>query len=375
VSAGGRGDDAGTSVDWSIVRYGQVWEDADVLRAGLDVRPGDRCLSIASAGDNALALLLDDPAEVVAIDRNPAQLACLGLRQAAIRCLEHEELLRLVGSRPGDDRRVLYERCRREGGLEPEHAAFWDARAGAIERGIGAAGRFDRYFERFRRFVLPLIHRRRMVDALLEARSRDERAAFHDERWDGWRWRLLFRLFFSRWTMGRLGRDPALFRYVEGPVAERLLERARHALVELDPSANPYLHWIVRGRHGAALPAWLQPEQFETLRSRIDRLTPVLGDLGEALPELRRTGPPFARFNLSDVFEYLSPEASSDLLSTCCDAGEPGGRLLYWNMLALRSRPPALAERLEPMVDRAAALHVTDRAFFYRRLVIEEILG
>ena len=43
--------------DFSIVRYAQVWEDADVLLEALDVQPGDTCLSIASAGDNTLALL------------------------------------------------------------------------------------------------------------------------------------------------------------------------------------------------------------------------------------------------------------------------------------------------------------------------------
>ena len=33
------------------IRYAQCWEDADVLLQGLDVQPGDHCLSIASAGD------------------------------------------------------------------------------------------------------------------------------------------------------------------------------------------------------------------------------------------------------------------------------------------------------------------------------------
>ena len=41
----------------SVLRYAQCWEDADVLLAGLDVQPGDTCISIASAGDNSLSLL------------------------------------------------------------------------------------------------------------------------------------------------------------------------------------------------------------------------------------------------------------------------------------------------------------------------------
>ena len=46
--------EAASRADFSTIRYGQVWEDADVLLAGLDVQPGDVCLLIVLAGDNAL---------------------------------------------------------------------------------------------------------------------------------------------------------------------------------------------------------------------------------------------------------------------------------------------------------------------------------
>ena len=46
-----------TRAEFSQIRYAQVWEDADILLDGLDIQPGDVCVSIASAGDNALAML------------------------------------------------------------------------------------------------------------------------------------------------------------------------------------------------------------------------------------------------------------------------------------------------------------------------------
>src|SRR5262245_61493869 len=125
------------------VLYGQVWEDADVLLDALDVRPGHVCLSIASAGDNALALLGRHPARVVAIDRSEAQLWCLELRVAAFRTLEHRHVLELFGSRPSADRMALYTRCRRS--LSRPARKFWDSQPSAIARGIGGAGRFERY--------------------------------------------------------------------------------------------------------------------------------------------------------------------------------------------------------------------------------------
>src|SRR5260370_159603 len=142
--------------DFSAIRYAQCWEDADVLLAALDVRPGDTCLSIASAGDNTLALLARAPARVIAVDLSPAQLACLELRVAAYRTLEHAELLELLGSRPSHQRERLYARCR--SALAPAARSFWDARPEAIAAGIGSAGKFERYFALFRRRVLPFVH-------------------------------------------------------------------------------------------------------------------------------------------------------------------------------------------------------------------------
>lgn len=89
------------------VRYANCWEDADILCTALAVRPGARILSIASAGDNALALLAEG-AQVVAADLSLAQLACLELRVAAFRRLEYEELLAFLGVRPSADRRRTY---------------------------------------------------------------------------------------------------------------------------------------------------------------------------------------------------------------------------------------------------------------------------
>ena len=42
---------------FDIIRYANSWEDADLLVDALRPAPGKRMLSIASAGDNAFALV------------------------------------------------------------------------------------------------------------------------------------------------------------------------------------------------------------------------------------------------------------------------------------------------------------------------------
>ncbi|MCB1750823.1 MAG: BtaA family protein [Gammaproteobacteria bacterium] len=355
--------------DFSFIRYAQCWEDADVLNAALQVRPGDTCLSIASAGDNSLSLLTNSPARVVAVDLNPAQLACLQLRIAAYRALSHAELLGLMGSRPHPQRNALYRRCRPL--LSRQAREFWDARAGSIARGIGGAGRFEHYFELFRTRVLPLIHRRARIDELLVPRERTERENFYQRKWNTRRWRLLFRLFFSRFVMGRLGRDPSFFDYVEGSVAERILQRTRHALVELDPAQNPYLQWILTGTHTSALPRSLREEHFAAIRDNIERIEWHCISIEEYLannPDIK-----IDCFNLSDIFEYMSQPGYEKLLEILVAHARPGARLAYWNMLAPRSRPPSMADRLISEEQMAAQLHRRDKAFFYSRFILEAV--
>lgn len=351
------------------IRYAQCWEDADVLVEGLDVQPGDTCLSIASAGDNALALLTRDPERVVAIDMSAAQLACLALRVAAYRQLEHDELLELIGSHPSDRRAALYNRCRTA--LEEQPRRFWDAHPELIERGIGTVGQFEQYFRIFRRWVLPWIQSDERIRQLLEGGNPEERRRFYDEAWDHWRWRAVFRVFFSRFVMSRLGREPEFFEHVEGRVADRLLDRARYAFTELDPSDNPYLQWILTGRHRTARPLALRREHVETIRARLDRLTWVHASLEDYLE--RQDANAIDRFNLSDVFEYVSEPDYHAMLDQLARVGRPGGRLAYWNLFVPRSRPEAMADRLVPRSERADDLHAQDRAFFYGDFVLEDV--
>lgn len=355
--------------DFSHIRYAQVWEDADVLAEALAIRPGDRVLSIASAGDNALALLADDPAEVVAVDLSVAQLACLALRVAAFRALSHPEILELIGSRPSARRAALYARCRPA--LDPEARAFWDARPAEVEAGVGSAGRFERYFSVFRRVVLPLAHRRGTVEALLRGGdSAEGRRAWYDAHWETARWRLLFRLAASRAVLGK-ARDPRFFDHVDGPVAERIRRRVREAVTQTDPVANPYLTWALTGTHREALPRYLRPEFFEPIRDRLDRLTPVRGSLEDVLAEAGAGT--FSQYNLSDVFEYVDPAHTEGLFGRIAEAGRLRARVAYWNLLADRRSPESLRGRLRPLQDLSDRLHAADKAPFYSAFRVEEV--
>ncbi|HUF62336.1 MAG TPA: DUF3419 family protein [Verrucomicrobiales bacterium] len=357
---------------FSTVRYAQCWEDSLLLVSAL--RPARRhCLSIGSAGDNSFALLAAGAASVTAVEMNPAQVACIELRKAAYLRLDHSAFLELHGSRPSSRIPSLYAECRDR--LPNAAREFWDARPHSIAGGIGGCGKFENYFRLFRNRVLPIAHPRKRVLSLLQPRSPAERRDFYDQVWNNRRWRGIFHAFFSRALMGALGRDPEFFRYVKGTVAKRILARAEHALAVLDPSVNPYLHWILTGTHGDYLPFSLEASQFEAIRSALiqNRFRVVESSIEALLasePESR-----FHAFNLSDIFEYMSETSTESLLRKIVAASHPGARLAYWNMLAPRFRPASMTALLEPREDEASALFQQDRAFFYSRFVVEEVIA
>lgn len=350
------------------IRYAQLWEDADVLVDALEGPAGRHFVSIASAGDNALALLTLDPARVTVVDLSPAQIACVGFRVAAMRTLDHAGYLELLGARASDRRLALFDTV--AAALPEAERDFWADKRDAVGRyGLGGIGKFERYFRLMRRVLLPLVHSRATVEAVFVSRPPGERRRFLDARWNNRRWRLLLALFFSRAAMGRLGRDPAFFDHVEGSVSAHVARRIVHAAVDLDPADNPYLHWILKGGMGRALPLAWRAEHYDTIRDRLDRLDLRVGSFEDLVAEgMRADG-----FNLSDIFEYMDPATFAAVYARLLEAANPGARLVYWNMMAPRRVPPALADRVRTRADLEARGKAMDKAFFYSDFVVEEV--
>ena len=365
-----RGTEIADKARFDRIRYAQCWEDADVLLDAMQVGDGDVCLSIASAGDNTIAIAGAGAARVIAVDLNPAQIACLELRIAAYKALEYDEFLEFVGQAKSRRRHSLFARCAMH--LGSQSRLFWERRPALIARGIAQVGKFERFLRAFRRYLLPVVQGRRNVERLFALETEAERREFYDRQWNNRRWRFFCRLFFARRSLGRFGRDPSFTRYADQTVWESLETRIPHALVDMDPSQNPYLQWILNGRYGSVLPWAWRPENFERIRANVDaiewRCEPIEDVLSE-LPDGTLNG-----CNLSDIFEYMSDPAYRSLLYRLTRASAPGARLVYWNVVVERSRPDIFACMLRPLRDLAQTLHAADKAFFYRNLVIEEVV-
>lgn len=360
---------------FDIIRYAQCWEDADILLAALDPHKDDVVLSIASAGDNSFSLLARNPKKVYAIDLNPAQIACCELRKVMYRVLNWEEHLRFGGVVPdkmGKMDRLDVFHSRLETLLPPIAREYWEQNKPVIERGFMTAGKFERYFGMFRNLVLPLVHTKSEVDALLTAKSADERLAFYNNIWENARYSAMFKLFFSRLIMGRLGRDKEFFRFVKGGVADRILARSKHALTSLDPSQNPYLHFILKGSYDDCYPHALRPENYEKIRANLNNIEFRLQSAESFIKEHDSV---IDAFNLSDIFEYMSPDSMNSLYDTMLKKAAPGARFAYWNMLAPRALSHCLREKyhVQTNEEQNERFLMVDKAFFYSKFHLDVV--
>jgi len=356
--------------DFNLIRYSNCWEDADILVDALEPGPGKKYLSIASAGDNTLALLASNPKLVVAFDVSAVQLACLELRSKAFASLDYETVLGFLGVRQCPDDRLAIYREKIRPALSPNARGFWDAHPRYVENGAIFFGKFENYFALFRRYALSLVHSRKKVAQLLTKKEREEQRSFYDQKWDTWRWRMMFRIFFSRYIMAKAGRDAEFFKYVEGKVAERILHRVEYALKELPTHSNPYLNFILTGNFGEALPYYLHRENFQKIRDNLGSLELFQGRSDQVLKKYNLK---FDAFNLSDIFEYMDETLFKETAEEILQYSSPGARFAYWNMLAPRSLAVILPKQVRGLEARATELLRRDRAFFYQAFHLDEV--
>lgn len=356
------------------ILYSQSWEDPEVDAEGLALGAGQDVLAVAASGDNALAFVLREPRSVTAIDLNPTQIHLLELKLAALETLDPDDLHGFLGVR--DDRRRAARYAQVRPRLSAAAQGYWDAHQALVERGVIHVGKLERYLRLFQRTLLPLVHSRRTRRRLFELDGLEAQRAFYRDTWNTRRWRLVFRAFFSRFLLERLGRDPAFFAYVEGgSVGEFFLRRFEHALTALPVRDNFFLEYMVLGRYTdptRRLPPYLRPEHLPTLR---ERAREVLRWHVTSFEAFLPTQPP-ARFDacyLSDIFEYMSEPAFAALLRDLARACKPGARLTYRNTLVRREHPPALDDLLEHEVERSRRLHAADRSFVYGNFVVERV--
>ena len=173
-----RTEDARTAFGGQI-DCAQSWEDPVVLLAGLRVGPEDDVLSICASGDNCFALAIAGARSVTAIDLSAPQIALAKLKLMAAKRLDVERFRSFLGVGSIGQRVFLYHELRSD--LDDQTRSFWDEHEHWIREGLIGCGIFERHLGTFRTRLLPLIHRRRTIDAFMDTPSLQAQRRFYTE--------------------------------------------------------------------------------------------------------------------------------------------------------------------------------------------------
>ncbi|HLP94228.1 MAG TPA: DUF3419 family protein [Saprospiraceae bacterium] len=343
------------------LKYSNCWEDAFLLGKALRINGSSNILSVASAGDNSFYLLHAAPASLVCIDLNEVQLHVTQLKETAIRRLPREDYLAFVGFTESRNRWSVFELLSPE--LPAEATAFFRKNPDLIHKGIVHQGKFEGYFRLFARYILPLIHSKRRIEGLMQPKSAAEQQQYYTQKWNTWRWRALFRIFFSRAFMGKFGREPEKMKHVEGSVGELIFQMAERHLQSTACQHNYILRYTLTGSFGQEYPPYVLPDYYHAIQKwlQTNRIQYHLATFEEAIAQYPQSN----RFNLSNIFEYMDIPAFEHNIQRL-DAYAPIGSVVaYWNLMVPR------IIRHESWTE-ASVPNTPDLGFFYQKFNVFE---
>lgn len=360
--------------------YPQIWEDPVVDMTALKLQPGERIITIASGGCNALSYLTADPGEVIAVDLNRAHVALTKLKCAGLKHSPgYHSFFRFFGEadNPGSGRH--YE-AHLAPHLDAETRAYWEKREFPGRRRIHAFSRNIYKRGLLGRFIgaghaLGRVLGVRLTDMLATADQAEQRAYFEREIAP------LFEHRVVRWATGfkaslfGLGIPPAQYDSLAlaggGDMAVVLRERLEKLFCGFPLNEN-YFAWQAIARRyapgdGGPLPPYLQRGHFEQLKGSVDRLKVENASVTERLEgEEARS---LDAYVLLDAQDWMTDAQLSGLWAEITRTAKPGSRVIFRTAdvpSLLPGRVPAeILDRWDYRAEESAHLGQQDRAAIY----------
>jgi S-adenosylmethionine-diacylglycerol 3-amino-3-carboxypropyl transferase len=352
---------AGIGATDGPLHYAQVREDPRLELEALGDTDGVTVV-VGSGGCTALSLLGATRGQVVAVDVNRTQNHLLELKAAAVAL--GSGATGFLGGAPSVGRGEVYGSLRAS--LGPEARAFWDAHPREIGDGVLRAGRTERFVAAVVQALKLTVHRQSTIDALLACPDLDAQRAFYEATWNTWRWRALFAVLLNRAVFRNV--DPMFFQHVGSQSFSRyFLDKLEHTLTALPVRDNYFLHFMLTGRYpDSAVPPYLEGS---LTGDDLARLTVVDGEVTGWLRD--QPDGSVARFALSNVAEWMAPDAVDALFGEVVRTAAPGARVCFRNFVGW-TEIPARWRGSFAVSDWGDAAILRDRSGVQRRIVLGE---
>jgi S-adenosylmethionine-diacylglycerol 3-amino-3-carboxypropyl transferase len=358
--------------------YPQIWEDPLVDLAAMELASGHRMITIASGGCNVLSYMTASPESIVAVDLNPAHIALMRLKLAAARHLPlHEQFRRFFADADSHANTAAYHTWLRPH-LDPDTQRYWE------KRSLNGRRRIDMFAKRFYRHGLlgrfiglaHLVARLYGVrpETIINMADLAEQRIFFDDYIAP-----IFDKRLVRWLTGRrlslygLGIPPAQYEKLAGGriMAEVLIERLRKLACDFPLSEN-YFAWQAFARRydtgeTAALPLYLQRENFAAVKRGAERITPVLGSFTQCLKAHPEQS--LDRYVLLDAQDWMNDAQLNELWGEITRTAGPNARVIFRTAGEATILPgrvdPQILDRWSYEAERSRILGFMDRSAIY----------
>jgi S-adenosylmethionine-diacylglycerol 3-amino-3-carboxypropyl transferase len=349
------------------------WEDPESDHAALKIQSKERVLAITSGGCNVLGFLLFDPELIYSLDINPAQSYLLELKIAAIKGLDYDEFIAFAGLKNNEDCTNIYRKISPLLGKEARE--FWDNQQALIKKGFFMAGKYERFIRLAGKF-LNLLQGKKRVLGLFAKKTQPEQEKYFDEVWNTKRFHYLFKILFNKRMLAKRGLVADYFYFDDGSksFADSFYNRSRKAFRDIPIIGNYFLSLYLLGKYQSneQVPAYLKRENFEVIRSRVDRVKIITSDAQGWLDEMPEAG--IDCFALSNICELMSEKDTLRLFTAVKRTATKGARIIFRNLMIPREVPGILQEQIVKDEKLSQWLYDNDRSFVYGKVAAYTIL-
>jgi S-adenosylmethionine-diacylglycerol 3-amino-3-carboxypropyl transferase len=370
--------------------YPQIWEDPVVDMDALSINRADHVVAIASGGCNIASYLVAQPQKITAVDLNAAHVALNKLKLTAIRhSPDHKTLQRFFADAADPSNVATYDSVFANH-LDETSRRYWERRSSFGARRIEQFK--DGFYKRglLGKFI-GLVHLLSYIHGhdlrlILKAGSIDEQRELYKTHVAP-----LFEKPLIKWLVGQpaslygLGIPPAQYRALAGDHADGMIGALRSRVEKLAfgfPLQDNYFAWQAFGRsystsESGPLPPYLQAENFECIRSAVDRVDVLQTSMTDHLAALPAASADC--YVLLDAQDWMNDTDLNALWAQISRTARPGARVIFRtaaNELLLPGRlAPDVLRVWERDDVRSAALHERDRSAIYGAFHLYHLKG
>ncbi len=320
--------------------YPQIWEDPEVDIPAMKINEDTHIMSICSGGCNMMNYLTESPASVTAVDLNPHHVALGRLKIAALKHLPDYESFFLFFGCADDAKNIENYDKYIAPHLDNYTRSYWEKRVVPHGRRINMFKKNIYRFGLLGKFIGTVHMVAKMYGQdprdIVKAKTMEEQRAVFE--------RTLAPLFDKKFvkmmcskpeSLYGLGIPPAQFDDLndsaQGDMASLLKARLERMACQF-PIKDNYFAWQAFNRgydreNKVAVPRYLKPENYETLKANIHKANVVHSTITEYLDSNEGRG--VDAYVFLDAQDWMNEEQLNELWSAVLRSANKDARILF----------------------------------------------